>query len=171
MIKKTLEKAINSQITAEFYSAYLYLSMSAWFAERNLPGFANWTRVQFQEEQFHALKFYDYLLQRQGIVKLAAIDAPPVEWKSPLDVFEQIYKHEIKVTGLINNLMDLAIKESDHACAMMLQWFVNEQVEEESNADAIVQKLKLVQDNPTALFMIDQELAARVFTPPAAPAA
>ncbi|HBF35654.1 TPA: ferritin [Candidatus Sumerlaeota bacterium] len=171
MIKQTLETALNQQINAEFYSANLYLSMAAWFSAANLPGFANWTRVQFEEEQFHALKFYDYLIQRQGKVLLMAQDAPPTTWESPLNVFQEIYKHEVKVTGLINALMDLAIKESDHAAGMMLQWFINEQVEEEANVDGIVQKLKLVKDNPTALFMMDQELATRVFVPPVAPAA
>ena len=139
MIKKTIEKAINEQINAELYSAYLYMSMAAHFRSINLPGAANWMRVQVQEEMVHATKFYDYVLERGG-----------------------------KVTARINALLDLAIKESDHATAAMLQWFVTEQVEEEANADAVIQKLKLTKGEGSGLFMIDQELAARVFVPPAA---
>jgi ferritin len=168
MIKKTIEKAINQQINAEMYSAYLYMSMSAHFRSINLAGAANWMRVQAQEEMVHATKFYDYLLERGGKVTLTAIEGPETEWKSPLAVFEAGYKHEQKVTSLINALVDLAIKESDHATNAMLQWFVTEQVEEEANADAIIQKLRLTKGEGGGLFMIDQELATRVFVPPAA---
>ena len=166
MLSKKVQQAINDQINAELYSAYLYLSMSAWFDSMNLKGFANWMRVQYQEETFHALKFYDYLLSRQAEVRLAAIDAPQTAWKSPLDVFEETLKHEQHVTSLINNLAFLAQEEKDLASGILLQWYVTEQIEEEANADGILQKLKLAADNPGALFMIDNELAARVYTPP-----
>jgi ferritin len=168
MINKKMLDAFNEQINAELYSAYMYLSMAAHFKAANLPGFANWMTVQVQEETSHAMKFYNYVLSRGGKVKLTAIVAPPTNWKSPLDVFESTYEHEQKVTGLINNLVNLAIAEKDHAANMFLQWFVNEQVEEEANADALVQQLKMSKDAPGAIFMIDRELAARVFTPPAA---
>ena len=167
MIKKSIEKAINEQINAELYSAYLYLSMSAHFRSINLVGAANWMRVQAQEEMVHALRFYDYVLERGGKAALAAIEGPETEWKSPLAVFEAGYKHEQYVTSRINSLVDLAIKESDHATNAMLQWFVTEQVEEEANADAVIQKLKLTKGEGGGLFMIDQELGTRVFTPPA----
>jgi len=168
MISKKMEKALNDQINAEFYSAYLYLSMEAYFESKNLPGFANWMRVQTQEEVVHAMKMYDYLIERGGRVVLNSIAEPQTEWKSPLVVFEAAYKHEQKVTGLINGLVDLSIKEKDHAANMFLQWFVNEQVEEEKSADEIVQKLKLMADAPGGMYMLDNELAQRVFTPPAA---
>lgn len=168
MISKKMQDALNAQINAELYSAYLYLSMAAHFDAINLKGFANWMRVQEREENFHAMKFFDYVLSRQGKVALAAIDAPPTRWKNPLDVFEAVYEHEQKVTSLINKLATLAQKEDDHATGVLLHWFINEQVEEEANADALVQKLKLIGDNSSGLFLLDQELAARVFTPPAA---
>jgi ferritin len=168
MISKKMLDAFNGQINAEMYSAYMYLSMAAHFKAVNLPGFANWMSVQVQEETMHAMKFYNYVLSRGGKVKLTAIDGPPTSWKSPLDVFQNTYEHEQKVTGLINSLINLAITEKDHAAHMFLQWFVNEQVEEEANADALVQQLTMAKDAPGAILMIDRELAARVFTPPAA---
>jgi len=171
MIKKKVEKALNSQVNAELFSAYLYLSMNSYFQSVNLPGAANWMRIQAQEEMLHAMKFYDYIVERGGRATLAAIEAPETKWDSPLAVFEAAYAHELKVTDLINKLVDLAIAESDHATNNMLQWFVAEQVEEEASADAIVQKLRMVKDSPNGLFMVDKELAARVFTPPAAAAA
>ena len=171
MLKPAIEKALNKQVNEEFYSAYLYLSMSAHFKAINLPGVANWFRVQVQEEIVHAMKIYDFILGRGGRVTLDAVAAPETKWKSPLAAFQAGYKHERHITGCINALVDLAIKQSDHAMNTFLQWFVTEQVEEEANADAIVQKLKLVGDNTSALFMVDQELAARVFVPPAAPGA
>ncbi len=161
MIKKTVEKAINNQINAELYSAYLYLSMSAYFEAKNLSGFAHWMNVQAQEEVNHALKFYNYIFERGGNVTLKSIDGPPAEWKSPLDVFESIYKHEVKVTGLIHNLVHLARSEKDVATENFLMWYIDEQVEEESSADEIVQKLKLIKESPQGLFMIDRELAQR----------
>lgn len=168
MIGKKMVDAINEQINAELYSSYLYLSMAAHFDSINLKGFENWMRVQAQEEDFHAKKFFDYLLSRQGRVHLKAIAEPPTSWKSPLDAFQATYKHETVVTSLINKLATLALKEDDHATSVLLHWFINEQVEEESNADALVQKLKMIGDNSSALFLVDQELAARVFVPPVA---
>ena len=171
MIGKKMEKAINGQINAELYSAYLYASMSAWFSSRNLPGFANWMRVQVQEEMLHVAKFYDYLHSRGGKVLLAPIDGPPTDWQSPLDAFSAVYAHEQKVTSLINGLVDVAIKEKDHAARLFLDWFVNEQVEEEESASGVVNQLRLMADAPGGLFMLDRELGQRIFTPPAAGAA
>ncbi len=166
MLTEKMQNALNQQVNAELYSAYLYLAMEAYFHSVNLPGFANWMRVQTQEEVVHATKIYDFINQRNGRVTLKAINQPQTDWKSPLAVFEASYKHEQKVTGLINDLVNLAIKEKDHATATFLQWFVNEQVEEEASANDVVQKLKLTGKSPDALFLIDQQLAQRVFTPP-----
>ncbi len=167
MIKEKIEKAINDQINAELYSGYLYLSMSSWFSSINLDGFATWMRAQAQEEVMHALKFYDYVIERGGKVTVTAIEGPPVKWDSPLAVFEYTLKHEQKVTGLINDLVDLAIAEKDHATNAFLQWFVTEQVEEESSADEIVQKLKLVGDQGSGLLLLDQQMGQRVTLPAA----
>ncbi len=167
MIDAKMEKAINDQIVAEMYSAYLYLSMSAYFEGQGLSGLATWMRVQFQEEQMHALKMFDYVGERGGHVRLGAIDAPPAEWKSPLEVFERTLAHEQLVTGLINKLVDLSHQLSDHATDNFLRWFVTEQVEEEATADSIRLQLKRVGDNGQGLLMLDRELGARVFTPPA----
>jgi len=168
MIDQRMQEALNKQLNAELYSAYLYLSMSAHFQSVNLAGFANWMRVQAQEELAHALKFYDYVNERGGRVVLQPVEAPPSAWDSPLALFEHVYQHEQKVTGMINKLVDLAVEIRDHATNNVLQWFVAEQVEEEASADEVVQKLKLVGDDPSALFMIDRELAQRVFVAPAA---
>lgn len=167
MLTDKLEKALNKQLNAELYSSYLYLSMSAYFRARNLAGFANWMRVQAQEELIHVMKFYDYIGERGGRVTLEAVEGPPNEWTSPLAAFEHVHKHEQMVTGLINDLVNLAIEKRDHATNNFLQWFVTEQVEEESSADAVVQKLKLIGEDGGGLFLIDQELGTRVFTPPA----
>ena len=167
MLTKNMEKALNAQINAEFYSSYLYLSMAAFFADINLPGFVTWMKCQAVEEQIHAMKFYNYITERNCRVLLKAIEMPPVQWKSPLAVFEDGLTHEIKVTGLINELVNLAVKEKDHATNNMLQWFVAEQVEEESSFNAVLQKLKMAGDNQSNLFLIDQELGARTFMLPA----
>ena len=167
MISKKTEEALNQQVNAELYSAYLYLSMESYFKSENLNGFANWMRVQTQEEVAHATKIYDFINERGGRVTLKAIEGPQTEWDSALAVFKATYEHEQKVTGLINDLVDLAIKEKDHATNSFLQWFVNEQVEEESSADAIVQQLKMMENAPGGMFMLDRELGQRVFTPPA----
>ncbi len=167
MIKEKIQDALNKQLNAELYSAYLYLSMGAYFESIDLGGFANWMRVQAQEELTHALKFYDYIIQRGARVILSSIDEPPSEWESPLAVFEHVYQHEQKVTGLINELVDLAIAEGDHATNNFLQWFVAEQIEEEDSANEVLQKIKLMADAPGGLFMLDGELGKRVFNPPA----
>lgn len=167
MLSKKMEKAFNDQIKWEFYSAYLYLSLASYFQGLGLPGFANWMNIQFQEEQFHAMKMFNYVLEKGGKIQLQAIDAPPHAWKSPLAAFEFALNHEYHVTKRINDLMDLSQKEKDHASGIFLQWFVSEQVEEEANFGDTVNKLKLVGDGG-GLFMLDRELAARVFTPPAA---
>ncbi|MFO7722220.1 MAG: ferritin [Bacteroidales bacterium] len=163
MLSKKMEEALNAQINAEFESAYLYLSMATWFEEKNLEGMANWMMIQFKEEQTHALKFYSYVNERGGRVILKPIKGPETKWKNILHVFEETLKHEQLVTSLINNLVDIAIEEKDHATNAMLQWFVNEQVEEEANADRIINQLKMIGDHPQGIFMLDKEFAARVF--------
>jgi len=162
MINKKVEKALNEQINAEMYSSYLYLSMASDLEEKSLMGFAHWMKSQAQEELMHAMKFYDYVAERGGRVTLKAIDGPQTAWKNPTDLVGHVYKHEQHVTSLINGLMDLAIKEKDHATVNFLQWFVKEQVEEEASADEILKKLKLAGDKGNALFMIDKDLAARI---------
>ncbi len=168
MLSAKMEKMLNQQINAETYSAYLYFSMSAYFSSINLEGFASWMRIQGLEELTHAEKFFRYLSERGARVRLAAIEAPPVEWDSPLAAMEQQYEHEQKVTAMINALVDLALDERDHATNSFLKWFVDEQVEEEATADGLVQKLKLVGAGGNVLFMMDRELGQRIFTPPAA---
>jgi len=166
MLNEKIEKALNQQLNAELYSAYLYLSMAAYFRSISLGGFANWMEVQYQEEVAHAMKFYSYINERGGRVILQAIEAPPTEWDSPLAVFQAAYAHEQKVTGMINDLVELAIQERDHATNIFLQWFVTEQVEEEDSANEVVEKLKLMSDARGGLFMLDRELGQRTFTPP-----
>ena len=163
MFSERMEKAINSQINAELFSSYLYLSMSAYFTSVNLSGFANWMMVQYKEENTHAMKMYNYINQRSGKVVLTAIDAPKTTWNSPLNAFEDVLAHERKVTTLINDLMDVAIEEHDHASRIFLQWFVTEQIEEEANADDVIKKLKLLGDSKDGLFMMDKELGQRTF--------
>jgi len=161
MISKKMQDALNIQVNAELYSAYLYLAMVAYFQSANLAGFANWMRVQTQEEVSHAMKIYDFVIERGGRAILEAIAKPAGEWKSPLAVFEAAYKHEQKVTGLINKLVELAAKEKDLATNIFLQWFVTEQVEEEKNASEIVAKLQMLKDVPQAVYMLDKELGQR----------
>ena len=168
MINKKIEQALNAQINAETYSAYLYWSMSAALEIMNLPGFANWMRVQAQEEMGHAMKFYDHIIERGGTVKLTAIDGPPSEWGNVKSVIEATLEHEQHISGLINDLMDLAIREKDHAAAMFLQWFVTEQVEEEATAMDLLGKLEIAGEAAGGLYILDKELAARIFTPPTA---
>ena len=167
MLSERMEQALNEQINAELYSAYLYLSMAAYFESINLSGFGNWMRVQAQEELTHAMKFYDFMYERGGRVVLTAVDAPPSEWDSSLAAFEGAYAHECKVSAMINNLVNIAIEEKDHATNNFLQWFVSEQVEEEASADAVVQKLKLIGDHGNGIFMLDRELGQRAFHAPA----
>lgn len=166
MLSDRMEKALNDQVNAEFYSSYLYLSMAAYFNEVNLTGFARWMEVQALEELTHAMKFYRFINERGGRVALAAIKNPKTAWSSPLEAFEDAFKHEQMVTGLINDLVDLAIAEKDHASNHFLQWFVAEQVEEEASANEIVQKIKLVGEAQGGLFMLDRELGQRIFTLP-----
>lgn len=161
MIKKNIEDAINKQINRELYSSYLYLSMSSYCEFINLQGFAHWLKVQSQEELGHGMKLYNYLIERGGRVILQPIEAPPTKWASPLAIFEETYSHEKAVTEMINNIVNLAKSEKDHATEIALQWFVTEQIEEEASADIIVQKLKLVGDKGHALLMIDQYLGHR----------
>lgn len=168
MISRKIEEALNGQLNAEFYSAYLYLSMAGYFESIDLKGFANWMRVQTQEEQFHAMKLYDYIFERGGKVILKQIEAPPNNWDSPLAVLEATLKHEKKVTGLINDLVYLAREEKDNASEIFLQWYVCEQVEEENNVGTVLGQLKLIKDSPQALFMMDKEMGQRTFTSPAA---
>lgn len=160
-ISPKMQAAINEQINKEIYSAYLYLAMSAHFESVNLPGFANWTRVQFQEEMSHALKFFDYVHARGGQALLQAIAQPETTWKSALEVFNQIYAHEQFVTASIHKLYEVALKEKDYAAQIMLQWFINEQVEEEQNASEIVEQLKLIDAHGTAVLMLDHRLGKR----------
>lgn len=161
MLSKKLQDALNEQIKNELYSGYLYLAMSAYFEANNLPGFARWMRVQAGEEQAHALRFFDFIVERGGRVVLQAIDQPPVEFSSPLAVFEATLEHEKKVTGLINQLYELAVAERDYPAQVMLQWFINEQVEEEKNAAQIVETLKMIGEKGQALIMLDRELGQR----------
>ncbi len=166
MLSPNMEAAINEQIKWEFFSGYLYLSMAAYFADLGLPGFAKWMEAQYQEEVFHALKMYRYVLESGGKIRLQAMDQPEHQWKSPLDCFEFSLNHEKLVTRRINDLADLAQKEKDHATYIFLQWFISEQVEEEDSFSDVVGKLKLVGDGG-GLFMLDRDLGARVYTPPA----
>ena len=168
MINKKMQDALNEQVNAEFYSAYLYLSMAAYFESTSLPGFATWMRVQTQEELLHGMKIYDYVNERGGRVTLKSIGEPQTEWESPLAAFEAAYGHEQKVTGLINGLVNLAVEEKDIAANTFLQWFVDEQVEEEESAETVVNKLKLAADASDGMNMLDNEMGQRVFTPPAA---
>ena len=160
-----MQDALNGQITAEFYSAYLYLSMSTYLESIDLPGYANWMRIQYQEEQSHAEKILDYVMERDGRALIHSFDAPPTEWKSPTQVFEAAYEHEQHVTSLINALVDTALSERDHASHIFLQWFVNEQVEEEATVKTIVQQLKLLGESKSGLFQLDRELGSRSFSP------
>ncbi len=161
MLKDSVLNAINEQINAEMYSSYLYLSMSAHFEAANLSGFAHWMRVQSREELDHAMKFFDYMQDQGCPVTLKAIAQPPTQFGSPLAVFQQVLEHEQKVTSLIHGLYDLAVKENDYATQGLLQWYVNEQVEEEKNATRILEELKMVGESGASLFLVDRQLAAR----------
>lgn len=170
MIGKKMEAAFNDQIREEVFSAYLYWSMAAYFESISLGGFAAWMKAQAQEEMMHATKFFDHISERGGRVILQTIKQPESAWDSPLAAFEAAYRHEQHITGCIDGLVKVASDENDNAAGLMLQWFVAEQVEEEKNADDIVNKLKLVGDHGHAILMMDRELGQRVFTPPAASA-
>ncbi|MDP2471794.1 MAG: ferritin [Candidatus Palauibacterales bacterium] len=161
MISKKLQDAINEQIKHELYSAYMYLAMSADCSDRNLVGFASWMRMQAQEEVAHGMRFYDFLVERGGRVQLQAIDQPPLEFGSPLEIMEKSLEHERFVTARINHLYDLAQEEQDRPAQVMLQWFITEQVEEEASIDEIVQRMKMFGADGPALFMLDRDLGAR----------
>ncbi|PIY60148.1 ferritin [Candidatus Woesearchaeota archaeon CG_4_10_14_0_8_um_filter_47_5] len=161
MLKKTVQDILNKQINEELYSAYLYLAMSAYFESENLPGFAHWMRVQAKEETTHALKIFDHIHERGGTVELASLKQPPKEWKDPLDAIKGAYAHEVYITQKIHELTDLAASQKDPATHIFLHWFVQEQVEEEKNADALVQKLSRISGAPAALVMMDHELSQR----------
>jgi len=160
-IGKTMQDALNEQINKEFFSSYLYLSMAAYFEDKNLTGFAHWMQLQADEEREHAMKFYKYILDSGGRVQLKAIDAPATEWKSNLEVAEQVAEHEAKVTASIHHLYELALNEKDYAAQVMLQWFITEQVEEEKNATELVAKLRLIEERGTAVLMLDHRLSKR----------
>lgn len=166
MINEQVGKILNEQVNKELYSSYLYLSMSAYFSDLGLLGFANWTRVQAQEELAHATLIYDFLINRGAKVVLMAIDSPPNKWGGPLHVMEEILKHEVYVTGLINNIVTVADEVKDRATMSYMNWFVDEQVEEESNAQDIIAKLKLIGDDKSALYLLDKDLSARIFVQP-----
>lgn len=170
MIKKAMEDALNEQINAEFLSAYLYLSMSAYFNSLGLAGYANWMRIQHQEELAHATRFFDYLNERGGKVRLTPIGEVQIDFNGVVDVFERTLVHEQIVTGLINRLMDISMHESDHATKSFLQWFVDEQVEEEANVEQILHNLRLIKGEGQGLLMMDRELQTRVFVDPFASA-
>lgn len=170
MMNKKIEDAFNKHLNYELFSAYIYLSMSAYLEAQNLKGMANWMRVQAQEEMVHVMKFYTFILDRDGKVALTAVEGPRVDWNSPLEAFKDAFDHECKVSARIADLVTLAQKENDRPADSFLKWFVDEQVEEEASVKEVVDKLKLVGDNGAALFMIDNELGQRVFTPPPAAA-
>lgn len=166
MINEKMEKAFNDQINKEFYSEYLYLAMKARFAEMNLQGFVNWFDVQVQEEHAHGMGMYDYLIERGGTVELTTIDKPVVEGETPLEIFEQVLRHEEFVTSRINALMDVAEEVRDRAALSFLDWYLKEQVEEESSVGGVLATLKLIGDDKKALLLLDKDLGARVFNAP-----
>ncbi len=167
MISGKMETALNDQINAEIYSSYLYLAMAAYFEDLGTGGFSSWMKAQAQEELFHAMKFFNYVNERGGRVHLGAIKEPPKEWPNTLEAFQAALEHEKYVSSRINDLVNLAIEEKDHATNNFLQWFVSEQVEEEDNAGQIVDKLKLMGEAAGGIFMLDRELGQRTFTLPA----
>lgn len=166
MLNEKMEKEFNEQINKELFSAYLYLDMKSRFSEMNLQGFVNWMDVQVQEEKAHAMGMYDYVLERGGRVELLAIDKPEIEGKTPLEIFEQVLKHEEFVTSRINHLMDVADEVRDRAALSFLDWYLKEQVEEESNVGGVLATLRLIGEDKKALLMLDKDLAARTFVAP-----
>ncbi len=166
MLSDNLLKNLNDQVNFEFYSSYTYLAMAAYAESVDLSGIANFFRVQAQEELFHAMKLYDYIFQKNGVVELDKIDKPEDKYESIIDVFETGYKHEQLVTSRIYKLADIASEEKEHATISLLRWFIDEQVEEENTFNTLLKKIKRAEDNPAALYMLDEELATRVFTPP-----
>lgn len=165
MVSKKLETAINKQINAEFWSAYLYLSMSVHFAHKGLPGFANWFKIQFKEEQDHAHRLINYLISKGNAVELQSVEKVTTSWESVLKAFEDTLEHERVVTSFINGLVAMSREENDFATESMLQWFVNEQVEEEETAQSMIDTLRLIGNNGFGIYTIDKELGARVYVP------
>lgn len=163
MLKEKMLKALNEQVNAEQYSALLYLSMSAYFSDMGLPGFANWMYIQYQEELTHANKIFNYIVERGGRAEVKAIEQMPTTWDGIIDAFEKTLEHEQMVTGLINKLMDIAVEVSDHATQSFLRWFVDEQVEEEANVEEILDTLKLINGQGNGIFMLDREMRGRTF--------
>ncbi len=163
-ISQKMQDAINVQIKNEFDNAFLYLSIASWFEENDLPGFAQWNFVQYQEEQTHGIKFYNYVIERQGRVIIDKIEKPQSEWKSPLDVFEDILAREQETTKAIYALYETAQKENDYTSLGFLKWYLDEQVEEENNATTILNKLKMIGDSKASLILLDEELGKRTFT-------
>ena len=161
MFSGKVQEAMNEQIKNELYSAYIYLSMAAHFEAVNLSGFAHWMRMQSNEEVEHAMKFFDFINERGGRVELRAIEQPPVEWGSPLSIFETALGHEQKVTGMINNIYEIAVADKDYASQIMLQWFIDEQVEEEKSAGEIVETLKMFGERDTVVLLLDRQLGER----------
>lgn len=162
MVSKKMIDALNNHMNEEFYSSYLYLAMAAHFEDKNLNGFANWFKLQSQEEYGHAMKFYGYINQVRGKVSLKAISAPKSSWKSIMEAFKQTFDHEKHITGLINKLVGQAMQEKDYATNNFLQWFVTEQVEEEATVEEIINKLEMIGDAKSGLFMLDRELGSRM---------
>lgn len=162
MLNKNIDAAFNEQINKEFFSSYLYLSMASDLEEKNLKGFAHWMKIQAEEELLHALKLFDYIHERAGRVILEAVKKPPSHWKTPIDIFENAYNHEVGITKSINALLELSEKEKDPASSAFLQWYIEEQVEEEANALEVLNKLKLIKDSSSALYMLDNELGSRI---------
>ncbi len=171
MFSQKLQDSINDQINAELHSAYIYLSMSAFLEDKTLPGFAHWMRLQYEEEVFHAMKLFDFMNDRGGRIKLQAVEAPAVEFGTPLAVFQKALEHEQYITGRISDLYQLALAEGDYPTQVLLQWFIEEQVEEEKNAGDAVAHLELIGDSGLGILMMDREMAARQAAPAAEPAA
>lgn len=166
MLSENLLNGLNDQVNFEFYSSYIYLAMAAYAESIDLSGFANFFRVQAQEELFHAMKLYDYIFQKNGIVQLDQIEKPENSYNSIVDVFQKGYSHEQLVTSRIYHLADIASDEREHSTMSLLRWFIDEQVEEENTFNTLLKKVKRIENNPAALYMLDEELATRVFTPP-----
>jgi len=166
-MNKRIQTAINNQINAEIASAYLYLSIATYFDSISLVGFANWMKIQYQEEMFHTMKFYDYVYERGGKVELESIKLEKIKFQEPIEAFEYTLMHEQKVTKLINDLYELALNEKDYAFQSFLQWYIDEQVEEEGNVSTVIDRIKLAGKEGPGLFMLDKEMESRAFTPPA----
>ena len=168
MISEKMQSELNEQVNKEFYSAYLYLAMSAFCTQIGLPGFAHWMRLQYEEENMHVTKMYDYILDQGGEIHLKQIEEPAKEFGTPLEIFEQTLEHEQFITRSINNLMGLAVEERDYATQTFLQWYVSEQVEEEANVNDILNPLRMVGNDKGGLMMIDQNLSNRAAPAPSA---